>query len=89
MANAASLIAGVVLLGVLAAAAFGLRRYRDTLMTRMSKGPMILLGTLHLGDGTRLCLIEVDGVKLVCGLGRRGVGAISVVAPFGPSGDPS
>jgi flagellar biogenesis protein FliO len=80
MSNISSLISVLLLLAVLAAAAIFLRRYRDRLNGRFGQGPMTLRGMLNLGDGTRLVLVDVEGVSIVCGVGRNGVGAIETIS---------
>ena len=84
MSNISSLISVLLLLVVLAAAAIFLRRYRDRLNGRFGQGPMTLRGMLNLGDGSRLFLVDVEGVSIVCGVGRNGVGAIEIISTLKP-----
>jgi hypothetical protein len=79
VSSVTSLISVLVLLCGLVAAAFFLRRYRDGLNRHFAKGPIQMRGMLHLGDGARVYLIEVEGVSMVCGVGRNGIGAIQTV----------
>jgi flagellar biogenesis protein FliO len=77
VANIASLISLFVLLGGLAVAAVILHRYRDKIAARAMQGPMSIKGITALGDGARLILVEVDGVSVLCGVGRTGVTALT------------
>jgi flagellar biogenesis protein FliO len=77
VANIASLISLFILLGGLAVAAVILHRYRDKIALRAMQGPMTIKGVTALGDGARLVLIEVDGVSVLCGVGRTGVTALT------------
>ncbi len=79
MANFASLILVVLLLGGLVAAAVLLRRYRDRLGQSFAKGPIVIKGITNIGDGSRLILVDIDGIRAVCGVGRHGVGAITLL----------
>jgi hypothetical protein len=38
---------------------------------------MTIKGVTALGDGAKLVLIEVDGVSVLCGVGRTGVTALT------------
>ena len=79
MSNLSSLISVLVLLGGLAAAALFLRHYRDRLAGRFNQGPIAMRSVLNVGDGSRLLLVEVEGVTVLCGLGRNGVGAMQII----------
>ena len=84
MSSIASLLSVFVLLGGLMATAWFLRRYRDRLNRHFTQGPMTMRGMLHLGDGARVYLIDVEGVSLVCGVGRNGIGAIQAIGKTKP-----
>lgn len=58
-----------------------LGRYRDRITQKFVKGPMVLKGMMPLGDGARLCLIECEGVTVLCGVGKNGVGSIQIIEP--------
>ncbi len=81
MSNIVSLILALILLGGLAAAAVFLRSYRDRLTRQFGQGPLHIKGSLHLGDGSRLVLVDIEGTMVACGVGRNGVGAIEVIHP--------
>lgn len=89
MANVTSLLSVLVLLGGLVAAAMLLRRYRDRLNTAFVKGPIAIKSVANLGDGSRVVLIEVDGQQALCGVGRQGVGAITLLPPSPQQGQAS
>ncbi len=79
MANITSVLSVILLLGGLVAAAMLLRRYRDKLNTAFVKGPITIKSVANLGDGSRLALVEVEGQHVLCGIGRQGVGAITLL----------
>jgi flagellar biogenesis protein FliO len=77
--NITSVVSVILLLGGLVAAAMLLRRYRDRLNTAFIKGPITIKGMANLGDGSRLIVVEVNGQQALCGVGRQGVGAITLL----------
>ena len=79
MSNLSSLIWVVLLLGGLSAAAWYLRRHRDHLARHFNQGPIAVRGVLNIGDGSRLVLVEVKGVEVLCGIGRNGVSAMQII----------
>lgn len=79
MASFASLITIILLLGGLVAAAVLLRRYRDRLGQSFVKGPIVIKGVTNIGDGARLILVDIEGTRAVCGVGRQGVSAITIL----------
>jgi flagellar biogenesis protein FliO len=83
VSNLVSLILAFTVLGGLAAAAIFLRSYRDRLTRHFGQGPMKVKGSLHLGDGSRLVLVDVEGTMMACGVGRNGVGASTIIRPKG------
>lgn len=89
MASVTSIISVFVLLGGLVAAAMLLRRYRDRLNTAFVKGPLAIKSVANLGDGSRIILIEVDGQQALCGVGRQGVGAITLLPRLSHQGEES
>jgi flagellar biogenesis protein FliO len=80
VANLLSLLPVLLLIGGLAAAALFLRAYRDRLAKHFVKGPIRVEGMVHLGDGSRLVLVDIEGTRLACGVGRHGVGAMQIIA---------
>ena len=79
MSNLTSILSALIVLGGLAAAAVFLRTYRDRLTRHFGQGPIQVKGSVHLGDGSRLVLVDIDGTRLACGVGRNGVGAIEII----------
>jgi len=79
VSNLASLLLALMVLGGLVAAAVFLRAYRDRLTRHFSQGPIQVKGSVHLGDGSRLVLVDIEGTRLACGVGRNGVGAIEII----------
>ena len=89
MASVTSIISVFVLLGGLVAAAILLRRYRDRLNAAFVKGPLSIKSVANLGDGSRVILIEVDGQQALCGVGRQGVCAITLLPRSSHQGEVS
>ncbi|NDH69622.1 MAG: hypothetical protein EBY22_17355 [Gammaproteobacteria bacterium] len=89
MTNIASIVSIILLLGGLVAAAMLLSRYRDRLNTAFIKGPIAIKGVANLGDGSRLVVIEVNGHQALCGVGRQGIGAITLLPPSSNQGEAS
>ena len=87
MTNITSLVSVILLLGGLVAAAMLLRRYRDRLNTAFIKGPITIKGMANLGDGSRLVVVEVNGQQALCGVGRQGIGAITLLPPSSHQGE--
>ena len=79
MSNLTSIFSALIVLGGLAAAAVFLRAYRDRLTRHFGQGPIQVKGSVHLGDGSRLVLVDIEGTRLACGVGRNGVGAIEII----------
>lgn len=79
MSNFTSILLICLMLGGLMAIAMILKRYRDKLSTAFVSGPITIKGSAHLGDGARLVLVDVEGRKALCGVGRNGIGAITLI----------
>jgi flagellar biogenesis protein FliO len=79
VANLLSLLPVLIVIGGLALAAVFLRSYRDRLTRHFVKGPIRVEGMVNLGDGSRLILVDIEGTRLVCGVGRQGVGAMHII----------
>jgi len=79
VSNLVSLLLALMVLGGLVAAAVFLRAYRDRLTRHFGQGPIQVKGSVHLGDGSRLVLVDIEGTRLACGVGRNGVGAIEII----------
>jgi hypothetical protein len=47
-------------------------RHRDKLLKNFDQNTMKILSTCHLVDGAKLCLVDVDGVTVLCALSRTG-----------------
>jgi flagellar biogenesis protein FliO len=80
VANLMSLLPVLLLIGGLAAAAVFLRAYRDRLNKHFVKGPIRIEGMAHLGDGSRLVLVDIEGTRVACGVGRQGISAMQIIA---------
>jgi flagellar biogenesis protein FliO len=72
----ASILATLIFCGGMIGVAIVLGRYRDRLQRSFGGGAIAVRSMTQLGDGARLCVVEVEGTKLVCGLGRGGVTTI-------------
>ncbi len=82
MGHYASDIVGLVLFFAgLAGLAFVLLRWRDRFTGRFMPGGIALRASADLGAGGRLVVVEIDGVKVLVGLGRNGVQAIHALGP--------
>lgn len=79
MSNITSILLICLMLGGLMAAAMVLKRYRDRLSAAFVSGPITIKGSAHLGDGSRLVLVDIEGRKALCGVGRNGIGAITLL----------
>ncbi len=81
MAGYASEIVGLVLFFAgLLAVAFVLMRFRDKLNRRFVSGVIAVRATADLGSGARLAVVEVDGLRVLCGLDRSGVQTMQVLS---------
>jgi hypothetical protein len=47
-------------------------RHRDRLLKNFDHNTMKIRSTCHLVDGAKLCLVDVEGVTVLCALSRAG-----------------
>ncbi|NBS00901.1 MAG: hypothetical protein EBS72_01840 [Rhizobiales bacterium] len=68
-----------------------LTRYRDRLTKRFSQDMMTVHGMRHIGDGIKLCVVDVEGMRVLCAYGRNGQPVLQVIglspAPETPAND--
>ena len=69
-----------VLLGVLFVVGILLSRYRDRLNSYFGPRSRSTTATLDIAPGARLAVVEIDGMKVVCGINRTGITALQVVS---------
>jgi len=67
------------LLCVLVGVGFLLSRYRDRLNTAFGSGPKAIKKTVDVSPGVQLVVVEIDGMKVVCGLNKTGITALQLV----------
>ncbi len=68
-----------LVIGVLIGAGILLARKRDALQSLFgaAKGPY--KAVVDLAPGVRLAVVELDGMTIVCGIGKSGITALQVV----------
>jgi hypothetical protein len=68
-----------------------LTRYRDRLTKRFGQDMMTVHGMRHIGDGIKLCVVDVEGMRVLCAYGRNGQPVLQVIglspAPETPAND--
>ena len=69
-----------VLLGVLFVVGILLSKYRDRLNSYFGPRSRSMSATLDIAPGARLAVVEIDGMKVVCGISRSGITALQVVS---------
>jgi hypothetical protein len=77
--GAAYSIVMAVLLGLLVAVGFLLTRYRDRLHRAFSSNDTSKRVSVDIAPGARITIVEIDGIKIACALGRNGVTAMQIV----------
>ena len=70
-----------ILLGVLVAVGFLLTRYRDRLNAGFGTRAKTIKTTVDVAPGVQLAIVEIDGLKVICGLNKTGITALHVVGP--------
>ena len=68
-----------LLLGGMIGVAILLGRYRDRLNAYFGARPRIAKANVELAPGTRIMVVEIDGMTIVCGLNKSGITALQVV----------
>ena len=56
-------------------------RHRDKLLQNFDHNQMKILSTCHLVDGAKLCLVDVEGVTVLCALSRAGHISVQFMPP--------
>ena len=70
-----------VLLCILVGVGFLLSRYRDRLNGAFGGGPKAIKKSVDVMPGVKLAVVEIDGMKVVCGMNKSGITALQVVGP--------
>ena len=70
-----------ILLCVLVGVGFLLSRYRDRLHQSFGTAPKSLKKSVHVAPGVQLAVVEIDGMKVICGLSKSGITALQIVGP--------
>ncbi len=68
-----------VLLCVLVGVGFLLTRYRDRLHNAFGSAPKALKKSIDIAPGVKLAVVEIDGMKVICGLNKSGITALQVI----------
>ncbi len=77
--GAAYSVVMAVLLGLLVAVGFVLTRYRDRLHRAFSSQDVSKRVSVDIAPGARITIVEIDGIKIACALGRNGITAMQIV----------
>jgi flagellar biogenesis protein FliO len=63
-----------------------LMRTRDRLAKQFGQQDGITLhASRHIGDGVKLCVVDVEGLRVLCAYGRNGEPTLHVLGPATPS----
>jgi hypothetical protein len=68
-----------VLLCILVGVGFLLSRYSDRLNNAFGSGPKAIKKSVDVVPGVKMAVIEIDGMKVICGLNKSGITALQVV----------
>lgn len=68
-----------VLLCILVGVGFLLSRYRDRLNNAFGSGPKAIKKSVDVMPGVKLAVVEIDGMKVVCGMNKSGITALQVL----------
>jgi hypothetical protein len=68
-----------VLLCILVGVGFLLSRYRDRLNNAFGSGPQAIKKSVDVMPGVKLAVVEIDGMKVVCGMNKSGITALQVL----------
>jgi hypothetical protein len=63
-------------------------RTRDRLASRFGQDGIVLHGMRHIGDGIKVCVMDVEGQRILCAYGRSGQPALHVLGVSPPSVQP-
>ena len=69
----------VLMVGVCVPLYVWLTRYRDRLAKRFGQDMMTVHGLRHIGDGIKLCVVDVEGMRVLCAYGRNGQPVLQVI----------
>jgi hypothetical protein len=69
----------VLMVGVCVPLLVVLTRYRDRLTKRFGQDMMTVRGMRHIGDGIKLCVVDVEGMRVLCAYGRNGQPVLQVI----------
>ena len=69
----------VLMVGVCVPLYVWLSRYRDRLAKRFGQDMMTVHGLRHIGDGIKLCVVDVEGMRVLCAYGRNGQPVLQVI----------
>ena len=69
----------VLMVGVCVPLLVVLTRYRDRLTKRLGQDMMTVHGMRHIGDGIKLCVVDVEGMRVLCAYGRNGQPVLQVI----------
>ena len=69
----------VLMVGVCVPLMVVLIRYRDRLNKRFVQDIMTVHSTRHIGDGIKLCVVDVEGMRVLCAYGRNGQPVLQVI----------
>ena len=69
----------VLMVGVCVPLLVVLTRYRDRLTKRFGQEMMTVRGMRHIGDGIKLCVVDVEGMRVLCAYGRNGQPVLQVI----------
>lgn len=51
-------------------------RMRDRLAARFGQDGIVLHGMRHIGDGIKICVMDIEGHRILCAYGRSGQPAL-------------
>lgn len=68
-----------VLLCTLVVVGYVLLRYRDRLQRVFGPPQKGLRSYVDVAPGARLAIVEIDGLKIVCALGKTGITALQII----------
>lgn len=69
----------VFLVGVCVPLLVVLTRYRDRLTKRFGQDAMQVHSMRHIGDGIKVCVLDVEGMRVLCAYGRNGQPVLQVI----------
>lgn len=76
---ALSSVTMIALLGALIGAGLLLARKRDRIQGLFGPGAKAIRAFADVAPGARIAVVDLDGMTIVCGIGKTGITAIQVV----------